>query len=71
MPKRARNKFVKRGEQIDILIEDYAFGGKGIGRIRNEEGELLTSGTYIVWVSRQSEQASETILKKAVSIQTN
>jgi len=41
MPKRERNKFVKRGEVIDILIEDYAFGGKGIGRIRNEHGEFV------------------------------
>ncbi|WP_299526623.1 23S rRNA (uracil(1939)-C(5))-methyltransferase RlmD [Winogradskyella sp.] len=41
MPRRERNKFVKRGEIIDILIEDYAFGGKGIGRIRNEYGEFV------------------------------
>lgn len=41
MPKRERNKFVKRGQVIDILIEDYAFGGKGIGRIRNEHGEFV------------------------------
>ena len=41
MPKRERNKFVKRGQIIDILIEDYAFGGKGIGRIRNEHGEFV------------------------------
>ncbi len=41
MPRRERNKFVKRGEIIEILIEDYAFGGKGIGRIRNEHGEFV------------------------------
>ncbi|OZV69900.1 23S rRNA (uracil(1939)-C(5))-methyltransferase RlmD [Winogradskyella aurantia] len=41
MPKRERNKFVKRGQVLDILIEDYAFGGKGIGRIRNEKGEFV------------------------------
>lgn len=41
MPRRERNKFVKRGEHIEILIEDYAFGGKGIGRIRSEEGEFV------------------------------
>ncbi|MGY5351496.1 23S rRNA (uracil(1939)-C(5))-methyltransferase RlmD [Wenyingzhuangia sp. IMCC45533] len=41
MPKRERNKFVKRGEIISITIEDYAFGGKGIGRIRNDEGEFV------------------------------
>ncbi|WP_138434544.1 23S rRNA (uracil(1939)-C(5))-methyltransferase RlmD [Winogradskyella algicola] len=41
MPRRERNKFVKRGETLNILIEDYAFGGKGIGRIRNEHGEFV------------------------------
>ncbi|QNK78430.1 23S rRNA (uracil(1939)-C(5))-methyltransferase RlmD [Winogradskyella sp. PAMC22761] len=41
MPKRERNKFVRRGEIIEILIEGYAYGGKGIGRIRNEHGEFV------------------------------
>ncbi|MFD0962702.1 23S rRNA (uracil(1939)-C(5))-methyltransferase RlmD [Pseudofulvibacter geojedonensis] len=41
MPRRERNKFVKRGQHIEILIENYAFGGKGIGKIRNEEGEFV------------------------------
>lgn len=41
MPRRERNKFVKRGQIIEILIEDYAFGGKGIGRIRSELGEFV------------------------------
>ncbi|MCB4797376.1 23S rRNA (uracil(1939)-C(5))-methyltransferase RlmD [Neotamlana laminarinivorans] len=41
MPRRERNKFVKRGQVIEILIEDYAFGGKGIGRIRNKHGEFV------------------------------
>ena len=41
MPKRERNTFVKRGQIIELLIEDYAFGGKGIGRIRNELGEFV------------------------------
>lgn len=41
MPRRERNKFVKRGEILEILIEDYAFGGKGIGRIKNELGEFV------------------------------
>ncbi|WP_375238157.1 23S rRNA (uracil(1939)-C(5))-methyltransferase RlmD [Aurantibacter sp.] len=41
MPSRPRNKFVKRGQIIEIKIEDYAFGGKGIGRIRNEHGEFV------------------------------
>ena len=30
MPKRERNKFVKRGQILELKIEDYAFGGKGI-----------------------------------------
>jgi len=39
----ARNtqKFVKRGQIIEIQIQDYAFGGKGIGRIKNEQGEFV------------------------------
>lgn len=41
MPRKERNKFVKRGQIIEILIEDYAFGGKGIGRIRSEEGVFV------------------------------
>ncbi len=41
MPSRARNKFVKRGQILEIKIEDYAFGGKGIGRIRSELGEFI------------------------------
>ena len=41
MPSRPRNKFVRRGQIIEIKIEDYAFGGKGIGRIRNEHGEFV------------------------------
>ena len=41
MPKRERNKFVKRGQILDLKIEDYAFGGKGIARIRSEEGEFV------------------------------
>ncbi|RNC87114.1 MAG: 23S rRNA (uracil(1939)-C(5))-methyltransferase RlmD [Winogradskyella sp.] len=41
MPRRERNKFVKRGQILELLIEDYAFGGKGIARIRNEHGEFV------------------------------
>lgn len=41
MPRRERNTFVKRGQILELLIEDYAFGGKGIGRIRSEEGEFV------------------------------
>ena len=41
MPARERNKFVKRGEVLELKIEDYAFGGKGIARIRNEHGEFV------------------------------
>ncbi len=41
MSKRRRNKFVNRGEILTLKIEDYAFGGKGIARICNEEGEFV------------------------------
>lgn len=44
MARKAQNKFVKRGQVIEILIQDYAYGGKGIGRIKNEHGE------YVVFV---------------------
>ncbi len=41
MPRRPRNRFVNRGQILELRIEDYAFGGKGIGRIRSEEGEFV------------------------------
>ena len=41
MSKRARNSFVKKGEIIEILIRDYAFGGKGIGKITSDQGEFV------------------------------
>jgi 23S rRNA (uracil-5-)-methyltransferase RumA len=41
MPRRERNKFVHKNEILELKIEDYAFGGKGIGRIRSEEGEFV------------------------------
>ena len=41
MPRRERNKFVKRGQVLELLIEDYAYGGKGIARIRNGHGEFV------------------------------
>lgn len=41
MPRRERNKFVKRGEILNLNIEDYAFGGKGIARLRNEHGKFV------------------------------
>ncbi|MFK7954133.1 MAG: 23S rRNA (uracil(1939)-C(5))-methyltransferase RlmD [Ekhidna sp.] len=41
MARKEQNKFVRRGEILEILIEDYAFGGKGIGRIKNEHGEFV------------------------------
>ena len=34
-------RFVKRGQVIEIEILDYAFGGKGIGKIKKEEGEFV------------------------------
>lgn len=41
MPRRERNKFVKRGQILELTIEDYAFGGKGIARIHKEEGSFV------------------------------
>ena len=41
MPSRERNKFVKKNQVLELKIEDYAFGGKGIARIRNEEGDFV------------------------------
>ncbi len=41
MARKKENKFVKRGEVLEILIQDYAFGGKGIGRISNEDGDFV------------------------------
>jgi 23S rRNA (uracil1939-C5)-methyltransferase len=41
MPRRERNKFVKKNQVLELKIEDYAFGGKGIARIRSEEGSFV------------------------------
>ena len=41
MPRRERNKFVKRNEVLALRIEDYAFGGKGIARIHTEDGSFV------------------------------
>jgi 23S rRNA (uracil-5-)-methyltransferase RumA len=41
MPRRERNRFVKRGQVLELKIEDYAFGGKGIARIKSGEGEFI------------------------------
>lgn len=41
MPRRERNKFVKRNQILELTIEDYAFGGKGIARIKSEEGSFV------------------------------
>jgi 23S rRNA (uracil-5-)-methyltransferase RumA len=41
MPRRERNRFVKRGQILELKIEDYAFGGKGIARIKSGEGEFI------------------------------
>ena len=41
MARKKQNKFVRRGEVLEISIQDYAFGGKGIGRIKNEHGEFV------------------------------
>ncbi|RED91739.1 23S rRNA (uracil(1939)-C(5))-methyltransferase RlmD [Marinoscillum furvescens] len=41
MARRSKNSFVKRGEVIEITIREYAFGGKGIGKISNEHGDFV------------------------------
>ncbi|MFV0247718.1 MAG: 23S rRNA (uracil(1939)-C(5))-methyltransferase RlmD [Tenacibaculum sp.] len=41
MQVRESKKFVKKGEHLELLIEDYAFGGRGIGRIRSDLGEFV------------------------------
>jgi len=41
MPRRERNKFVKKNQILELKIEDYAFGGKGIARIHSEEGSFV------------------------------
>lgn len=38
---RGSNRFVKRGEILEVKIQDYAFGGKGIAKIKNENGEFV------------------------------
>jgi 23S rRNA (uracil-5-)-methyltransferase RumA len=41
MPRRERNKFVKKNQVLELKIEDYAFGGKGIARIHSEDGSFV------------------------------
>ena len=41
MPRRERNKFVKKNQILELEIEDYAFGGKGIARIHSDEGSFV------------------------------
>jgi 23S rRNA (uracil1939-C5)-methyltransferase len=41
MPRRERNKFVKKNQVLELKVEDYAFGGKGIARIHSEEGSFV------------------------------
>ena len=41
MPRRERNKFVKKNQILELKIEDDAFGGKGIARIHSEEGSFV------------------------------
>lgn len=62
MPRRNRNPFVNRGQTIEILIEDYAFGGKGIGRIRNDLGEFVVFVPNTIpgqWVKAQVKKTSK------------
>ena len=57
-----QKRFVKRGEVLEIQIQDYAFGGKGIGRIRNEQGEFVVFVPNTLpgqWVKAQVKKASK------------
>ena len=59
----SQKRFVKRGQILEIQIQDYAFGGKGIGRIRNEEGEFVVFVPNTLpgqWVKAQVKKASKT-----------
>jgi 23S rRNA (uracil-5-)-methyltransferase RumA len=35
-----RNRLFKKGQQLEIRIKDIAFGGKGIGKIPTDDGEM-------------------------------
>ena len=37
------NEKVKKNQVLELKIEDYAFGGKGIARIKSEEGSLVAN----------------------------
>lgn len=37
----SRNGFVNKGDFLELTIEDYAFGGKGIARMRSDEGDFV------------------------------
>lgn len=41
MSRKERNPFVKKNQILELTIEDYAFGGKGIARIKNEKGDFV------------------------------
>lgn len=41
MSRRERNPFVKRNQILELNIEDYAFGGKGIARIHSDKGDFV------------------------------
>ena len=59
----SQKRFVKRGQILEIQIQDYAFGGKGIGRIRNEQGEFVVFVPNTLpgqWVKAQVKKASKT-----------
>ena len=58
-----QKRFVKRGQILEIQIQDYAFGGKGIGRISNEDGEFVVFVPNTLpgqWVKAQVKKSSKT-----------
>ncbi|MEM8567779.1 MAG: 23S rRNA (uracil(1939)-C(5))-methyltransferase RlmD [Bacteroidota bacterium] len=74
MPKGAQNKFANRGEILEIQIQDYAFGGKGIGRLSSDNGEFVVfvpntlPGQYIkAQVKKVSKTYAECKLLEVIS----
>ncbi len=65
---------MKRGEIITIKIDDYAFGGKGIGRIATEKGnfvvfveQAIPGQTVEAMVIKARKNHAECALKRVIS----
>lgn len=58
-----QKRVVKRGQVLEIQIQDYAFGGKGIGRIQSEQGDFVVFVPNTLpgqWVKAQVKKSSKT-----------